>query len=132
MVLENEEIVKQGTYYVKFSSAKKYQNTKGNLVLTKKSLFFIVNGQIVRKLYNKHIGLSVDEECLEVYSDYNKLLFKLVVDKPEKWNKIIHDLKWEKLDRKILGYIEEKEKSQRELQGQILELREELPLRCRG
>jgi len=117
LVLIADEIIKQGTYSIKFSSAKKYQHKSGNLVLTRKCLLFLVNDNLIKKLWNRHIRLEVDERYLVVYSNYNKLLFKLFVDEPQVWNKIFHDMKWEKINKKMIDYHEKKEESQREVQN---------------
>jgi len=48
LVLIADEIIKQGTYSIKFSSAKKYQHKSGNLVLTRKCLLFLVNDNLIK------------------------------------------------------------------------------------
>jgi len=118
LVLSDDKLIKQGKFNVRYSSAKKYQHEKGKLVLTSKSLLFIFNNNPIKPVKNHYIRLKVCDDCLEVYdSNYNKLKFKLLLDEPQDWKKIFDDIKWEKINRKIIGYHAIREQRQKELQN---------------
>ena len=117
MVLTDDEIIKQGIFNVRYSSAKKYQHEKGKLPLTNKSFSLIFNNNPNRNFGNDQIRLQVSNGCLKVYDTYHsKLWFTLLVDEPQEWKQIFDKNKMEKTNRHIIEMYATKEQKQKELQ----------------
>ena len=117
MTRHDEEIVKKGDFKgIVYSSAKKYACENGELILAQKTLTIKCEENWSKSFRNKEISLQLWNRELEVHDRwYGRLLFKLVVDKPEQWIETFVKLKTESIRVLRLGLFEVQRRRQEEL-----------------
>lgn len=94
MMQQNEKVVKEGAFEgIAYSSAKKYACEKGKLILTPKNLTINCEGNWSKTFSIKEIRLEAWDKNLEVRDFwYGRLLFKLIIDKPEEWEETFREV----------------------------------------
>jgi len=101
---------------MEYICAKKYRCEKGELILTDQSFTVKCDNHWTKTLQTKEIQFDTHEKSLEVRTIwYNKLLFTVIVDRPQEWKEVLdklESLSMAKMGKRMLE--EDKEKSQLE------------------
>lgn len=106
-----DEIVKKGLFKGLFSPTKKYACNKGELILTAKNLLVKCEGSWLRVFPIWKLIVEVYDKKLELRDHwYRRLLFKLIVDKPEEWEQAFQEVSFQWM-KKEFRKIEESAKN---------------------
>jgi hypothetical protein len=94
MSQNKEVVVRKGSFQkVAFSSLKKLSCDEGELTLTSERLLLECKKSWSKSFFIRDIRLETWEKNLEIHhAYYDKLLFKLIIDNPEEWEKAFREL----------------------------------------
>jgi hypothetical protein len=117
MTARNVKVLKKGAFGgVKYACAKKYKCNEGELVLTQKDFTVNCRGNWSKVFRIDEVQFEVLDNCLEVRTIwYNKLVFTLLVDKPEEWKEALDKLRSDSLNKLVVDTFEREQNRKAEI-----------------